>query len=107
MVLHNNTDIYNVPFKKGFCFIYPCSSQDYFRPHNWVPKLLHSITITLCLRYTEVDQTFGWARLAMGLSEVNPMSLDWGNSARYGEMKQRISFLITFIILQYISICTA
>ena len=30
-------------------------------------KMLHSITLTLCLRYTEVDQTFGWARLAMGL----------------------------------------
>ena len=40
-------------------------------------------------------------------SEVNPMSLGWGNSTRYGEMKQRISFLIIFIILQYISICTA
>ena len=25
----------------------------------------YNITITLCLRYTEVDQTFGWARLAM------------------------------------------
>ena len=24
--------------------------------------MLHSITLTLCLRYTEVDQTFGWAR---------------------------------------------
>ena len=25
----------------------------------------YNITIILCLRYTEVDQTFGWARLAM------------------------------------------
>ena len=40
-------------------------------------------------------------------SEVYPMSLIWGYSARYDEMKQRTSFLIAFIILQYISICTA
>ena len=26
--------------------------------------------LTLCLRYTEVDQTFGWARLAMGLKYI-------------------------------------
>ena len=32
--------------------------------------MLHSITLTLCLRYTEVDQTFGWARLAMGLKYI-------------------------------------
>ena len=40
-------------------------------------------------------------------SEVYPMSLGWNYSARYDEMKQRISFLITFIILQYMFICTA
>ena len=32
--------------------------------------LLLSITLTLCPRYTGVNQTFGWAWLAMGLKYI-------------------------------------
>ena len=68
MVLHNDTDIYNVPFKKErILFHISLLNPRLLRAPHWAPKMLHSITMTLCLRYTEVDQTFGWARLAMGL----------------------------------------
>ena len=46
-----------------------------------------------------VDQTFGWARLAMHGSKAYPMSLGWIGLARlYEEHKESIDFII-FIIL--------
>ena len=48
-----------------------CTIQNYSGPTLGAKNVTqyYNITIILCLRYTEVDQTFGWARLAMSGSE--------------------------------------
>ena len=71
-------------------------------PH-WAPKMLHSITLTLCPRYTGVKPDI-WLGLVSYGSEAYPMLMDKGSSARYEEMKQRgTSILKTFIIYSIFS----
>ena len=65
--------------------------------------VLHSITLTLCPRYTGVNPDI-WMGLVSYGSEVYPMLMGKSSSARYEEMKQRgTSFLKTFIIYSIFS----
>ena len=64
---------------------------------------LHSITPTLCPRYTGVKPDI-WLGLVSYGSEAYPMLMGKGSSTRYEEMKQRgTSILKTFIIYSIFS----
>ena len=74
------------------------------QPPHWAPKMLHSITPTLCAtRYTGVKPDI-WLGLVSYGSEAYPMLMGKGSSARYEEMRQRgTSILKTFIIYSIFS----
>ena len=73
------------------------------QPPHWAPKMLHSITPTLCPRYTGVKPDI-WLGLVSYGSEAYPMLMGKGSSAMYAEMKQRgTSILKTFIIYSIFS----
>ena len=71
---------------------------------HWATEMLHSITITLCLRYTEVDQTFGWARLAMGLKAYHVLGVGYLRQRLTNHKVELLLSLLKHLFIQYINI---
>ena len=72
-------------------------------PH-WASEMLHSIAVTLCLRYTEVDQTFGWARLAMGLKAYHILGVEYLRQRLTNHKVELLLSLLKNLFIQYINI---
>ena len=70
----------------------------------WASEMLHRIAITLCLRYTEVDQTFGWARLSMDLKAYHVLGEGYLRQRLTNHKVEVLLSLLKHLFIQYINI---